>query len=132
MGNPLKGEVSFEVGELTYRLVFNINTLCTLEDHLDASVAEIAQKLSGEVRLGFLRSVIWAGLQEHHPGLTLKQAGDIIGGIGAGNVGPQITKALASAFGTEAAEGDPDPQPKAARKRRAAGTGSTSSEPGTN
>lgn len=130
MGNPHKGEVTLEAGDTAYRLVFNINTLCVLEDHLDMSVTAIAKKLSGDVRIGFMRSVIWAGLQEHHPDVTVKAAGDLIGEVGPSKIGPIITAAFSGAFGSEAAEGKPGPRAKAVKPPKA-GTGSDSSESGT-
>jgi len=127
MGNPLKGEVGFEAGAASFTLVYNIDALCTLEDRLDLSVAEIGERMGKTMRLGFLRAVFHAGLRAHHPEVTERQAGELISVVGLAETGDLIGKAFTLAF-PEAAKG-------AARPRRAGaadGTGPASTRPGRN
>lgn len=113
-GNKIKGEVSFDTSKGPLTLVYNIDALCTLEDRLDLSVTEIAEKLGGNLRLGFLRAVLWAGLRERHPGIDEKAAGEFIRELGGVAVGALVGEALAAAFAPEAASGSENPPEAAA------------------
>jgi hypothetical protein len=98
-GNPLKGETPFEAGGSTYTLVLDVDALCTLENKLDKSLVDIVNSLNRSPRLGFIRSMLWAGLQTHHKGITEKAAGDLIplmGGLpgAAGKIGEAISNAF--------------------------------------
>lgn len=129
MANKHKGHVAIEACGETFTLSFSINALCELEEKLDLPVAEIAKTLGAGVRLTFLRTVFWAGLQDHHPGLDEKKVGAILTDVGLTNLPPLLTEAFRWAFPDapgegdaeeEAATGAEDPQkPKAA----APGTG---------
>lgn len=103
--NPHKGEVSFELvsGE-AYTLQFTIDAVCTLEELLDKSSMEIFTLLA-RGRIGVLRAAMWAGLQAHHPKVTLREAGELIPHIKGDQKALQlVTRAMNLAFG-EADEG---------------------------
>ena len=108
MANPHKGEVA--LGD--YTLVMSINAVCELEDALGKSIDEIGAEMSGgSMRMGTLRAVVWAALQEHHPGTTMQDAGRIIGEVGMDEVGPKIGEAFQAAFPQkEGAKGKADPR----------------------
>jgi hypothetical protein len=118
MANPLRGEVDLVVGEKTYLLRLSINGVVEAETLLDKSVNEIIQSID---RMGTLRALLWAALREHHPSLSLFDAGDIIGIAGAENVGFKVGEAIKAAF-PEAKGGD-DSRPQTAAP---SGTGSNS------
>jgi hypothetical protein len=120
MANPLRGEVDLQVGEKTYTLRLSINAIAEVETLLDKGINEILSTLDPQnARIGTLRAILWASLQEHHPEITLLDAGDLIGDVGAENAGPIIGDAIKAAF--PAPDGKPRP-PKAAK----VGTGKAS------
>src|SRR5690625_1113917 len=89
MANPHRGEVA--LGDHT--LVFSINAICDQEDALGRSITEIGTEMETGLSMRTLRAVIWAGLQERHPGTSEKQAGDIISEVGV----PADSKAVSGA-----------------------------------
>jgi hypothetical protein len=120
--NPLRGEVSFEADGVPMTLVFSIDSLCVLEDRLDMSVSAIGQKMSEDMRIGFLRSVFWAGLREHHPEISEREAGELITAVGAQEVGALIGAAFSLAF-TPPTKGAANGADRPRKAARAAGTG---------
>jgi hypothetical protein len=83
MANPLRGEAQFEVEGRAYRLKFDWNAAAAFEDAagrpLSDALLDIArEKLSAKS----LRAMLWSGLQEQHPEVTLKEAGHLIGRMG--------------------------------------------------
>jgi hypothetical protein len=124
--NPIKGEVAFEADGQAYILVMDFNALCILEDSLDLGVQEIVARLETQVRGGFLRSLVWAGLQEHQPGITEKAAGQIVGAYGFDKTVALVIEGFAKAFPKrEAATGALDPQPPPAKRGRGKSNAST-------
>lgn len=88
MANAHKGEIAFEAGGKSYTLRFSTNAICELENALDRSIISISQDLVNaeknpeSLRFSTLRAILWAGLREHHPGMTLVEAGDVMTEIG--------------------------------------------------
>lgn len=130
MGNPHKGDVSFAAAGETYTLRFSVDALCELEEATGKTIVVLASDLgdASKVSMGLLRKVIWAGLRDHHPGVDLKAAGELIlaaGGVSA--VMAHVGKAFALAFPEPEGDagGDQNP-PKPGRN----GTGPASSETG--
>ena len=83
MANALRGEASFEAGGRTYHLKYDWNAAAEFEEAAgrplsDALLDVAREKLSAKS----LRAMLWAGLQEHHPEVTLKEAGRLIDRIG--------------------------------------------------
>jgi hypothetical protein len=83
MPNPLRGETTFEANGKEYRVRFNWNVAAEYElpagRPLSVGVQEI---LDGKVSARSLRAMLWAGLQENHPEVSLKHAGEMLGAIG--------------------------------------------------
>jgi hypothetical protein len=100
--NPETGVVSFEASGEAYRLQFSIDAICTLEDLLDKSVADIGVQMA-RGRIGTIRAALWAGLREHHPKVTLKDAGELLTepALKAGKAAELIGQALMLAFGEQ-------------------------------
>lgn len=100
MPNPHKGDVTAKAGDKEYTFRFSIDALCQLEDHTGKTFMEVAKVLeSGNVSMNLTRSLVWAGLREHHPKVSVKEAGDLIiemGGVAG--IMPTVAEALASAF----------------------------------
>lgn len=128
MTNPERGEVAAIIGNRAVVLRYTADALCALEETLDRGIIDItgemrfwgpplgpdgktplpetadetAQRL-GRIRLTTLRALLWAGLRERQPDLSLKEAGEMIlttaGGIAA--VLEPVAAAVASAFARE-------------------------------
>ena len=120
MANPHRGEVDLVVGERTYVLRMSINEIAQLESLLDKGVQEISAILGNDqdVRIGAWRAALWAALQANHKGLTLEDAGEIMGEAGMPEVMAKVGEALQLAF--PANEGGRKPNPQKASR---AGTG---------
>ena len=84
MANPHRGEVSFEAGGASYTMRLSIDELCALEDATGKGIVVLAAELSNmaTLRLSVLRQVVWVGLREHHPDISLKDAGELIVAVG--------------------------------------------------
>lgn len=112
MVNPVKGEVAFTVeGGATYTVQFTIDAICTLENLLDKSIGQIAGQIATG-RIGTIRAALWAGLRQHHPKLTIFEAGELMPVIEGRKAVEIVGEALEKAFGKSeaASEGPADPQ----------------------
>jgi hypothetical protein len=113
MANAHKGELAFQAGGQDYTLRFSANAICELEQQVDRAEADIVASLQGTPRYSLIRAVLWAGLTGHHPGITLKAAGDIMDALGGLAAAMQIvTRGLVLAFpdapqGAETKDEDP-------------------------
>lgn len=75
MANAQRGEVSLEIGETTYTLRLGRNALATAETVLGKTWPDIVRDLDG---FATQRAVLWAGLQQYHPKLSLLDVGDLM------------------------------------------------------
>jgi len=82
-------------------LRFSFNALCLLEDTLGLPIADIGAALSGSVKLGTVRALLYAGLSDEDPTLTLKQVGKLVDSRRLGEVAEAIRKAFEGAFAPE-------------------------------
>lgn len=116
--NDLNGEVSLQHKGETFTLRYSIDALCRLEERFDCDVGDLLRRLQGKVRINFLRAVLFEGLQDQHPSLDEKTAGEIIGSYRVIDITIEILTAFSRAF-PQPKEGAPaDPQ------TAAVGTGS--------
>lgn len=138
MANPLRGEAPLAAGDASYTLCFDVNAFCYAEAQLakttDEIVFQVQDELSGWVvasknpnalpRLNssLVRGLLWAGLQKHHPGTHLVEAGEIMSDAGLANTVVAVTNAFFAAFGPPEAEGEKRPNPPK-RKRGGRGIG---------
>lgn len=120
--NRTKGTVHFSAGENTYMLVFSTNALCVLETNLGDAIWAAFDDLS-TMRISTMRTVFWAGLQDHHPQIDKAAAGRLMDQIGLPRVIGLIMEAVALAF-PEAKPGDRPLAP--APGHPASGIGTTS------
>jgi hypothetical protein len=115
VANPLRGEASFEVEGKPYRIHFTWNAAAEYEDvtgrALSDALLDVAkQRLSAKS----LRAFLWAGLQEHHSEVTLRDAGDLLAKVGRKEAQRVMGVAMRYYF-PELEEGkDPDPPKPAA------------------
>ena len=121
MANANRGEVEFTAGGKTYTLRYTTNALCELEDALDCGLPEIVERVRDpkSVRLSTVRALVWAGLREHHPDITLLQAGTLVGEYGMMETLQKVGVAFERAFAGREGGGRP---PAAAPQ---SGTGSS-------
>jgi hypothetical protein len=107
MANRERGEFDIAIGAATYTLVLNTNAMALLEDHFSTRDKEvtfdqvIARVNAGSVR--HIRALVWAALQQHHPTVTIPEAGTLI--QEAGGLAGFTQQLLAMMKGTHA---DPD------------------------
>lgn len=112
MGNKVRGQIDLQAGDKAYTLQFTANAMCELEAKAGLSISEFmanlqAAQASGRVKMLDLRLLIWAGLTENHPELTLKQAGQIINDLGG--MAPAMAvlgEGLAAASGGDGDQGN--------------------------
>lgn len=96
------GETVFEADGAQWRLRFDLNALCHVEDRLGASLDALQARLA-QPGARDLRALLWAGLQRHHPEVTLEQAGRL---CDVAQAGEAVGRALAAAFPREDAPGN--------------------------
>lgn len=126
MANKFRGDVSFESGGQTYTMRFSANALCELEDALEMGVNAVASQLANpeSMRLKMVRVVFWAGLRDHHPEITLHQAGEIITDVSLTAAMGLVSKAFELAFQDNSKTHPPQPGKKSPEvKSGSAGTG---------
>lgn len=88
--NPKLGDVGFKAGGKSYVLNMGVNAMCCVEAETErvargrdpAAVGESALEVVGRVatnaRFSDVRLLMWGGLQRHHSGTDLDDAGDIV------------------------------------------------------
>lgn len=111
MANRQRGEVTFEANGETWTMKIGTNAMCEIEEATGKSISEVGKLLGNEktASMSLMRAVFWGSLQEHHDGITLKQAAGLIDEIGAGEAGALIGKAFEAAFPKQK-EGSARPQ----------------------
>lgn len=83
-----------QIGE--YKLAFDFNALCLAENEVGPLGKAMENMSAGS--LTAVRALFWAGLQKHHPELSLTDAGDIAQEFGFDAVGEAVGKGIESAF----------------------------------
>lgn len=123
MANPHKGEVAFKDGGKEYKLSFSANALCELEDLMNLGVNEITTRLgqADKLRIKTVRAVFWAGLTDHHEGITVKEAGEMLTRLTVAKAVELIAEAFTRAFPEAGGEAEARPP-----KPDQAGTGQNS------
>jgi hypothetical protein len=87
MANRERGEWTVEVEAKTYRLQFSINAMCEVEEMLSTPGKRIGfntflTEYLPDGRYLDQRLAMWAALREHHPEITVAEAGWVIDRIG--------------------------------------------------
>jgi len=82
----------------TWRLVVSVNALCLIEAEVkDAD--EMAKLMSGgDAAFTTVRAAFWAALQDHHPQVSLEDAGRLLDHLGLMKAGSLMGQALMLAF----------------------------------
>ena len=125
MTNPHKGDVTLDVAGKAYTLRYSHSALVKLETQLGKGLMKVMQEMSSpeEMRIGTVAALLWAGLQKHHPSMTLEEATDLLDDIDGGARGAVevLGEAFERAFNAPGTKGT-NPQPSAGN-----GTGIVSS-----
>ena len=105
MANKFRGESDLtfdrEVDGVTqqakFRLVFDANAFCEIEDTIGLTLGELHDAMSDPKKLSMkaVRAIVHGGLHRHHPDLTPADAGDIMSDAGM----EETMAALRQAFG---------------------------------
>lgn len=113
MANPHRGEVTFEADGKQWTLAYSINALCVLEDALGMGIGEVVERFGNvqKLRLNTVRAVLWAGLNDHHPEVSLKQAGELIADMTLPTSIDLLGRAFSLAFPDGKDESGNPPQP---------------------
>lgn len=86
MGNAKRGEFAFTVNDERYTLQFTLNGFCELEEvtgeTTTAFMARLDQKDRADMSFKDVRRLFWAGLVEHHEGITEREAGRLVTALG--------------------------------------------------
>lgn len=83
MANREKGEVDLQIGDETYTLSLDINAMVLVETHFSTPTKEVTfyeafAKLEKSGAVRYIRAILWAALQKHHPGLPIEAVGLLI------------------------------------------------------
>jgi hypothetical protein len=125
--NPHKGEVSFDAGGQSYTLRFSVDALCGLETVTGKGIVALLDELMDQSRMSLtmMRQVVWCGLREHHPDITVKDAGELIAKAGGFlKMMEHVSSAIALAFPSE------DTKPNPPKPGNPPGTGPASGKRG--
>lgn len=66
--------MKLEIGDTMYELEYTVNSVCDLEEITGKGLGDILS-VSG---MSSIRALLWSGLIENLPGLTIKKAGVIV------------------------------------------------------
>ena len=120
MGNPLRGEASFEVAGKAYRIRYTWNAAAIYEEAAGRPLSDALLDVARErFSAKSLRAMLWAGLQDEHQDVTLRDAGRLIDKLGRKEAQRIMGVALRYFFPelekeeAKAAEGPPTPAPSA-------------------
>lgn len=106
-------EITIEANEKTYRLYYGNRAFRLAELKMEKPWLQANTDLRQDVTI-----LIWAGLQQHHPELTLEETDELIDAVGFGNVMTVATRAMVrAAGGKEAPEGNAQRPPRRGRGR---------------
>jgi hypothetical protein len=84
MGNPMKGEVTFDADGKQYTLRFSTNAMITIESEGGRTFPALVEELRNPETLSIktVRLLFWGGLQDHHPALSITDAGTVMDHVG--------------------------------------------------
>lgn len=118
MGNPYKGEVSFDAMGKTFTMRLGTNARALVEERMGTSWNALMLRPAAEWRERDAIIIMWAGLYQHHK-MTEEEVGDLIDEIGPEEVSRITIKAFGLANPKEAPGGNPRPP----KRRSQTGTG---------
>lgn len=108
--SALTGRVSFKADGRQWRLYFGMNALCELEANVKDEDQLKALLSTGNANFNTVRVAVWAALVEHHPNLTIEDAGRLVDHLGLRQMGAKVGQALIAAYPTVKGEGSARPR----------------------
>jgi hypothetical protein len=79
MGRRNEGEATFEADGQTWRMRFDFNAMADFEEETGQNALAVLQAMeAGKVSAIHIRALFYAALREHHPDITLRQAGRLV------------------------------------------------------
>ena len=115
MANPLRGESTFEVEGKQYRVRFSWNAAAAYEEVAGRPLSDALLDVARErFSAKSLRAMLWAGLQDEHEDVTLKDAGRLIDKMGRKEAQRVMGVALRYFFPELEKDDAPDPTAPAA------------------
>lgn len=131
MANRRRGEASFKVDGVSYTIVLDHNAFAEVEDVLDVNIGELLALLATKQQVRHMRALLFAGLREKHPDITLRDAGNLF------SAGKEEAEAIGRAIAQALEQSLPELKDAAANAAQGAGgaaplagTGKRSSAPG--
>lgn len=110
MGNATRGIVTVTDADGTpFKLQFSANAMCEIEDAKKCGILQFVgqmEKAGDGVLMTDLRLLVWAALQEHHEGATVRDAGRLITAMGGLGPAVEVIAAMVSAAFPDASEGE--------------------------
>lgn len=108
MGNKERGIFDIDVDGKTLKMQFTANALCALEDASGKGAVQFVQGLekqaeAGDLRLASIRLLVWAGLKQHQPKISIEDAGNVIDALG--DLGTAMEK-ISAAFSASMPDAD--------------------------
>ena len=80
MAYGFKGEVSIDHDGASYTMVLDFNALCDFEGETGKNALTALEGMeNGMASASDMRALMWAGLRQKHPDMTLQLAGTILG-----------------------------------------------------
>ncbi|WP_421930131.1 hypothetical protein [Nitratireductor rhodophyticola] len=119
MANVHRGGVTLKAGEKSYTLSFSINAMCELEDSFGKPVMEVIEDFQmmgangAAPSIKTVRTLIWAALIDHHPEMSVEDAGRITLDVDVNTVMEKVGLALQRAFPSQEGEQGKANPPKA-------------------
>ena len=108
MANKFRGEseLTFDrevdgvIKEAKFKLVFDANAFCEIEDSIGLTLGELQDVMTDPKKMSMkgFRAIFHGGLLRHHPDLTLTDAGDIMSEAGIQAVMDAMTRAFGGAM----------------------------------
>lgn len=114
MSNPHRGQVTLHADGNAYRLQLSFNALAVLKRQTGLSIQGVirAFKEQGDdVDPELLSALLWAGMQDHHPDMTIEQAASLYPDGGLEELVDKVQEMFTAAFPKGSAKANP---PKAA------------------
>lgn len=99
MANDMRGEVGFEALGQAWTLKIGTGAMRSIESETSKPITTIGRLLDNEetATITLLATIFRAGLQRHHPDVTVEKCDDIIDAIGHEKAGTLIGKAFHAA-----------------------------------
>lgn len=82
MSQHKRGESTLEIEGKRYTFVLDMTAMALLEEMFstpeqDMSIQQFMQRVQKTGQVRYMRALVWAMLQHHHPEITLQQAGQL-------------------------------------------------------